>query len=76
MLFNGYVVEIRFEKLFKGTSYAEVTTTALSNKQTKVATTFKTAMPFPMNIRIPLLSKMLLCDMDETAANLKRVLEQ
>ena len=64
MLFNGYVVEIRFEKPFKGTSYAEVTTTALSNKQTKVATTFKTAMPFPMNIRIPLLSKMLLCDMD------------
>lgn len=73
---NGYEVEICFEKPFKGISHAEVTTVPLSSEQTKVTTTFKTSMPFPINIMIPFVSKMLLRDMEETATNLKKILEE
>lgn len=70
-----YEVEIRFEKPFKGVSYATTTTQAISDNQTRVATTFNSKTPFPMNIMLPMFKKMLQKDMDETAANLKRVLE-
>jgi ABC-type lipoprotein release transport system permease subunit len=73
---QGYEVEIRFEKPFKGTSYAVAMTQSLSDDETKVTTTFKTSMPFPMNAMAPMLKKMLLKDMDETSANLKKQLEQ
>jgi len=73
---NGYEVEIRFEKPFKGTSYAVAKTEAISGNQTKVTTTFNTSMPFPMNAMAPMMKKMLLRDMDETSSNLKKQLEQ
>jgi putative component of toxin-antitoxin plasmid stabilization module len=71
---KGYEVEIRFEKPFKGTSYAETTTKSISDSQTRLTTTFKTSMPFPMNIMAPFMVKMLQKDMDETSMNLKKAL--
>ncbi|HOZ75051.1 MAG TPA: SRPBCC family protein [Flavobacterium sp.] len=73
---QGYEVEIRFEKPFKGTSYAVAMTEPMPDGQTMVTTTFHTSMPFPMNAMAPLLKKMLLKDMDETSRNLKKQLEQ
>ncbi|MES2761352.1 MAG: SRPBCC family protein [Bacteroidota bacterium] len=70
-----YDVEIRFEKPFKGISYANTSTTAVSDNQTKVVTTFTSRTPFPMNIMVPMLTKMLLKDMNENANNLKANLE-
>ena len=71
----GYDAEIRFEKPFKGISTANVTTEALSSNQTKVTTTFNSKTPFPMNIMVPMIKKMLQKDMDMNSENLKRVLE-
>ena len=71
----GYDAEIRFEKPFKGVSTANVTTEAMSSNQTKVTTTFNSKTPFPMNIMVPMIKKMLQKDMDMNSENLKRVLE-
>jgi hypothetical protein len=70
-----YEVEIRFKKPFKGVNHATTTTQAISDNQTRVVTTFNSKTPFPMNIMLPMIKKMLQKDMDETCANLKRVLE-
>ena len=72
---EGYHAELRFEKPFKGVSYAHIKTEAISPNETKFTTTFKTKTPFPMNIMVPMIKKMLQKDMDENSANLKRVLE-
>ena len=71
----GYDAEIRFEKPFKGISTANVTTEAVSSNQTKVTTTFNSKTPFPMNLMVPMIKKMLQKDMDTNSENLKRVLE-
>ena len=71
----GYDAEIRFEKPFKGISTANVTTEAVSSNQTKVTTTFNSKTPFPMNLMVPMIKKMLQKDMDVNSENLKRVLE-
>lgn len=70
-----YDVEIRFEKPFKATHHAYTTTEAVSPDQTKVTTTFYGKTPIPMNLMAPIFHKMLLKDMNENAANLKRQLE-
>ena len=46
----GYDVILRFEKPFKGISYANANTQALSANQTKVITTFSSTTQFPMNL--------------------------
>ena len=56
-------------------SYANTTLHAVSPGQTKVIITFNTKTDFPMSAMIPLIKNMLKKDMDENAANLKRVLE-
>jgi Polyketide cyclase / dehydrase and lipid transport len=71
----GYEAEIRFEKPFKGISYASMMTEPISATQTKATNTFNSSTPIPMNLIMPILKKMLQKDMDETTANLKRVLE-
>ena len=71
----GYEVEIRFEKPFKGTSYAKHTTQPISENQTKFTSTFSSTTPFPMNLMSAMLKNMLLKDMNETSSNLKKVLE-
>lgn len=70
-----YDVVIRFEKPFKGTSYAHTTAVAAGNDKTTVTNTFDTTTPFPMNIMAPVIKKMLIRDMNENMANLKRNLE-
>jgi uncharacterized protein YndB with AHSA1/START domain len=72
---EGYDAEIRFEKPFKGISQAVARTLAISDTQTKYINTFHTKTPFPMNIMIPMIRKMLKKDMEENAGNLKRILE-
>ena len=72
---EGYDVEIRFKKPFEGVSTATVTTQAISNNETKLITTFYSQNPYPLNIMIPMIKKMLKKDMDENSANLKKVLE-
>ena len=71
----GYDAEIRFEKPFKGVSTANVTTEAISSNQTKVTTTFNSKTPFPMNIMVPMIKKMLTKDMNQNSTTLKSVLE-
>lgn len=72
---QGYEAELRFEKPFKGVSHAVNMTTALSPTQTKVSFTFHSGNPYPMNLLVPMLKKMLLKDMNENCSNLKKVLE-
>lgn len=71
----GYDVILRFEKPFKGISYANATTQKLTENQIKVITTFSSTTPFPMNLMSALMKGMLLKDMNENSANLKNVLE-
>lgn len=70
-----YDVEIRFEKPFKGVSTAYTTTEPVAENQTRVKTTFHTRTPFPMNLMVPMIEKILQKDMDLNAATLKKVLE-
>jgi uncharacterized protein YndB with AHSA1/START domain len=70
-----YDVELRFEKPFKATNHAYTTTTALDERRTRVATTFKGSNPFPMNLMVPMIKNMLLKDMNKNMGNLKRILE-
>ncbi|MFZ4797684.1 MAG: SRPBCC family protein [Bacteroidia bacterium] len=71
----GYHVTIRFEKPFKGESFASTTIENVSNNKSKLTTVFNTSTPFPMNLLSPLLKKMLVKDMDENSAKLKSILE-
>lgn len=70
-----YDVELRFEKPFKATNQAYTTTVALDEKHTRVTTVFNGSNPFPMNLMVPMIKKMLLKDMDKNMANLKAILE-
>ena len=70
-----YDVEIRFKKPFEGISTAYTTTEVVTDNQTKVINTFNTTTPFPMNIMLPFLRKMLTNDMTITMSRLKNNLE-
>jgi uncharacterized protein YndB with AHSA1/START domain len=70
-----YDVELRFEKPFKATNYAHTTVEALNGNQSKVTTVFEARSPFPMNVMVPMISKMLQKDMNQNASQLKKVLE-
>jgi len=71
----GYDVILRFEKPFKGISYANTITESLSENQTKLTTTFSSTTPFPMNLMSAMMKNMLLKDMNENSSNLKKLLE-
>jgi len=72
----GYHATIRFEKPFKGESFATVTVENVSNNKSKIITVFNTSNPFPMNAIAPLIKNMLLKDMDENSAKMKSILEK
>ena len=72
---ESYQVEIRFKKPFEGISQAITTTESISDTQTKVTTTFNTRTPFPMNVMVPFISKMLKNDMEGNMSRLKANLE-
>ncbi len=70
-----YDVELRFEKPFKATNQAYTTTTSVASNRTKVTTVFSGSNPFPLNLMIPMIKKMLLKDMNQNFINLKKILE-
>ncbi|MCB9268480.1 MAG: SRPBCC family protein [Lewinellaceae bacterium] len=70
-----YDVELRFEKPFKATNQAYTTTEALGNDQTRVTNVFTAHSAFPMNLMSVLMKNMLLRDMNQNMANLKKELE-
>lgn len=69
-------VEIRFKKPFEGISLANNSIESLSENQTKVTTVFYSETPFPMNLMIPFIKKMLQKDMNTNSINLKGQLEK
>lgn len=72
------LLEIRFEKPFKGMSEAIITTVPATSGQTRVTYTFQGAKNFGMKIAHLLfgLEKILGKDLDLTMKNLKTVLEK
>lgn len=70
-----YEVEIRFKKPFKAVNHAYTSVESLSDNQSRVTTVFNTSNPYPMNLMVPFIKKMLKKDLNENASNLKRVLE-
>ncbi len=70
-----YDVELRFEKPFKATNQAYTTTVPVDSNRTKITTTFMGSNPFPLNLMIPMIKKMLLKDMNQNFINLKGILE-
>jgi Polyketide cyclase / dehydrase and lipid transport len=70
-----YDVELRFEKPFKATNQAYTTTMPVDSNRTKVTTVFTGRNPFPINLMVPMIKKMLLKDMNRNFVNLKKILE-
>lgn len=70
-----YDVELRFEKPFKATNQANTITTVVGDNRTKVTSVFSGSNPFPMNLMVPMIKKMLLKDMNQNFTNLKSILE-
>lgn len=71
-----YDVELRFEKPFKATNQAYTTTLSLGHNRTKVTTVFSGSNPYPMNLFLVMIRKVLLKDMNKNMANLKAILEK
>jgi uncharacterized membrane protein len=71
-------MEIRFEKPFKSTSFADMQTQSLSDNQTQVKWTFIGVRNYPMKVMHFLvnLKKVLENDIDTSLNNLKVILEQ
>lgn len=65
--------ELRFKKPFEATDTAYTTFEAIDSNHTKVVNGFKSRMPFPMNLMLPMVRKMLTEDM---AINMKNLNEQ
>ena len=72
---HRYDVELRFEKPFQATNQAYTTTEPAGENQTKVTNVFVAHSAFPMNLMSVMMKKMLLRDMNQTMANLMKVLE-
>lgn len=65
--------ELRFKKPFEATDAAYTTFEVIDSTHTKVVNGFNSKMPFPMNIMMPMVKKMLKEDM---ATNMKNLNEQ
>lgn len=68
--------EIRFKRPFVSIAYANLATESVSDTQTKVSWSNKSAMVYPMNIMVSMIEKMLAKDMDTSLSNLKLILEK
>lgn len=75
---NGSEVisEVRFVRPFPGLSQLQMITTPVSDNQTNVDFVTSSRMPFPMNVMVPVVSKMLSRDMDVSLQNLKAIMER
>jgi hypothetical protein len=69
--------ELRFIRPFEATDYAYMSTME-ENGSTKVKWGFNGAMPYPMNVMLPIMNmeKMLGGDLEKGLQNLKAVLEK
>jgi len=65
--------ELRFKKPMEATDMAYTTFEAIDSTHTKVVNGFKSKMPYPMNLMLPMVKKMLQEDM---ALNMKNLNEQ
>lgn len=65
--------ELRFKKPFEATDSAYTTFEAIDSTHTKVINGFRSKMPFPLNLMMPMVRKMLTADM---ATNMKNLNEQ
>lgn len=65
--------ELRFKKPMEATDFAYTTFEAIDSTHTKVVNGFKSKMPYPMNLMLPMVKKMLTEDM---ALNMKNLNEQ
>ena len=64
--------EIRFIRPMKSVAYINMITESVSENQTKVIWTCTGKMPYPMNIMVFMVQKMLVKDMDTSLSNLKK----
>ncbi|HEX8515283.1 MAG TPA: SRPBCC family protein [Bacteroidia bacterium] len=69
-------MQLRFEKPFKMTNDAFITTIAESHDQTRVRWGFSGTSPRPMNIFSVMMKGALTKDFDQGLSNLKRILEK
>ncbi len=69
-------MEIRFQKPFKGTNYANTTVSTVDGGNTKVSTVFTGKSKYPMNIMNLFMDKLLGKDMQQNFENLKANLEK
>lgn len=65
--------ELRFKKPMEATDMAYTTFEAIDSTHTKVVNGFKSKMPYPFNLMLPMVKKMLSEDM---ATNMKNLNEQ
>ena len=68
--------EIRFVRPMVSIAYANMSTESQSETQTKVTWSNAGKMPFPMNIMVTMVEKMLAKDMDTSLLNLKNLFEK
>lgn len=68
-------VEVRFEKPFKNTAYAPISTEAISTNETKVRWAFKGRNKYPLNFMNLFMGNILGKDIDNSLHQLKGVLE-
>jgi hypothetical protein len=73
---NKIETEIRFLRPMKSVAYANMTLSSVNENQTKVTWSNAGKMPYPMNIMVSMVQKMLAKDMDTSLANLKTILEK
>lgn len=69
-------MEIRFVKPMKVSASIIMETESLSDNQTKVSWSNAGALPYPMNIMIPMMEKHVAKDMDISLSALKNILEK
>ena len=69
-------VMLRFKKPFEDDALAYTTIETVDGNKTKLVSTFENDAPFPSNIMVPFIKKMLKKDMDINNSNLKALLEK
>lgn len=69
-------IEIRFVKPFKAVAQFQISTSPLSENQTKVTWSNTSALHYPLNLMVPMIERSLGKDMEESLRTLKSLLEK
>lgn len=67
--------QIRFVKPLAVTAFFTIETEALADDRTKITWRNVSALPYPLNLMVPMVEKSLTRDMDESLGKLKHILE-